>query len=392
MSQRSKTGKPHCWVVTGGGTGGHIYPALAAIQQIRDDELPVDIQYVGKTHGMEADKVPAQNISFYGIQFSGMPRSMTWRWVPWLFQLSMATLQVLWQFLTRWKPSVVFSTGGYVTAPVLLAALLTRTPYVVHEPDAHAGLVNRLFSRWASHVTTAFEKAFPGLPTERVTVAGNPIRSSIAPSVDRDSQKKAFSSFFSEVTLNHCDDEDEPTVLLVTGGSQGAASINQAVVNSLETLLKRPSVYVVHQTGARGYDDTKKWLKEISLSEEQTARYWCQPFIEDMPSALSIASLALCRSGSLTLSEHCAAGVPMILVPYPYAAADHQTKNAQRLVDAGAARLICDEELTCERFLEEWGDLLEHPEILKNMAKASMDKGRQGAASVIVEKLRRLSI
>lgn len=370
------------WVITGGGTGGHIFPALAVIQTIRDVDLQVELHYVGKTLGMEAEKVAGANVPFYGIAFTGMPRKLTWRWLPWLIQLVVATIQLVFQFVCVWKPSVVFSTGGYVTAPVLLAALLTRTPYVVHEPDAHAGLVNRVFSKWAAHVTTAFENTFPTVPLARVTATGNPIRSTIQPVSDQE-RFEAFQSFFPDANVS-----ENPLVLLVTGGSQGAASINRAVLDALPTLLEQyRQLYVIHQVGASDFEQVTSRFNELPLSSEFQARYWMNAFIDDMPKALASASLALCRSGSLTLSEHCAAGVPMVLVPYPFAAADHQTKNAQRLVDVGAAVMVTDGQLSSERLIGVLTEIMDDASILQTMSQCAQAVGRYQAAELIVEQL-----
>lgn len=364
-------------VITGGGTGGHIYPALAVIQQLQSEhgDQAITLQYVGKKKGMESEKVPPYQVPFYGITFTGMPRKITLHWVTWILQLVLATLQVTWKFLTDWHPNVVFSTGGYVTAPVLWAALLTRTPYVLHEPDAHSGLVNRLFSRWATYTTTAFEGALPHLPQSRTACTGNPIRSIIGLS-DRVAQVKAFQRFFPNQTLN-----ESEHVLLVTGGSQGAETLNKAVVKALPQ-FSALGVWVIHQTGAKGYADTQAWLGDTT-----EPKYWMSAFIDDMPTALDAADMACCRAGSLTLSEHYAAGIPTILVPYPYAAANHQLKNAQAAESAGAAVIIEDKDLTADSLLQQVKCWLILPEQLASAALSAEKLGRPKATQHIVSEI-----
>ncbi len=345
---------PHI-VLTGGGTGGHIFPALTVGAALRQQLPEAQIDYVGQPTGLEFERATKAGFPFTRITFSGMPRGLTWRWAAWLLQGVIATGTMLCRFIGK-RPKVVFATGGYVTAPVLAACVVLGISYVLHEPDAMPGLVNRLFCRWAAAITCAFTPATQVLGTAKTTVTGNPVRTDIG-TVDKAAAQQLL---FGSAISGPC--------VLVMGGSQGAASINQAVANGAEGLHSTLGATVLHQVGA------KHWQRFKEEHPSPSAYYQPVAFIEDMPTALAAANVVLCRSGSITLSELAMAGVPAVLVPYPHAAANHQYKNAMALVNDGAAVLLADRDLSAET-------VISHIErVLTPEANAAMRKRMQQRA------------
>lgn len=373
-------------VVTGGGTGGHIYPALAVAEMMNADPAVEAVTYIGKAGGLESELVPQSGIPFEGIEFYGMPRGKSpmvlFKLVAWLAKLEQAKAHAR-RLLTQLKPDVVFGTGGYVSAPVLMAAQSLKIPYVVHEPDAQPGLVNRLMSRHANIITTSFSEGAERLkhkPSQEVVVTGNPIRGTIGAL----NKTEALQS----LGLNW--PVDKP-VLLITGGSQGSRRLNTAVVEALPVLLKELGFCVAHLTGKKLYDETLVALDSKNPALKSRSGYWVQPYSANMAELLAIADLAVCRAGSLSLSEMYVSGIPTILVPYPFAAADHQRKNAQASVRAGASIMIEDNDCTGEKLLEALRPLVQDVELKQRMQDAAHTLGHPHATQEIVTCLKRFA-
>jgi UDP-N-acetylglucosamine--N-acetylmuramyl-(pentapeptide) pyrophosphoryl-undecaprenol N-acetylglucosamine transferase len=347
-------------LATGGGTGGHIYPALAVCDALR--ERGVTVAYVGKRDSMEARLVPEHGFPFHTIYFSGMPRRLTWQWLPWLGQWASATRDCI-RIINDFQPQAVFATGGYVSAPLVLAAILCRVPFMLHEPDAHPGIMNRTLSQWAAMASTAF----PNVPlkTPHIRVTGNPLRGTVG-SISR---PEAFARVKPDWN------PARPT-LLIFGGSQGARTLNNAVLQALPELLTQ--YQVIHQTGQTLFEETRQ-----KLPFESHPNYWVAPFFNNMADLLAMADVALCRAGALTLSELYAAGLPSILVPYPYAAQNHQHKNALASVQAGASVLLTDSNCTGPQLLA----TLQTMPPLATMRQASLKLARPNATQDIVEML-----
>jgi UDP-N-acetylglucosamine--N-acetylmuramyl-(pentapeptide) pyrophosphoryl-undecaprenol N-acetylglucosamine transferase len=371
-------------IVTGGGTGGHIYPALAVAEMMQADPFVEAVQYIGKTGGLESELVPQNGVPFEGIEFYGMPRDksplLPFKLLAWGLKLQQAKAHAK-TLLQSFRPNVVFGTGGYVSAPVLMAAKSLSIPYVVHEPDAQPGLVNRLMSRDAKIITTSFSEGAERLkhkPTQEVLVTGNPIRGSIG----HLSKAEALQSLGLDWSV-------ERPVLLVTGGSQGARKINTAVVEALPVLLNELGFSVAHLTGKKLYDETLAALERQAPGIKNHSAYWVQPYSAQMAALLAIAEVAVCRAGSLSLSEMYVCGVPTILVPYPFAASDHQRKNAQASVRAGASLYIEDSECSGERLIEELRPLTQNAERRRQMQSAALQLGHPQATQEIVSCLKR---
>ena len=316
--------RPSTILIMAGGTGGHVFPALALARLLR--AASHEVVWLGTQKGIEARVVPADNFPIEWLSMSGLRGKGALTLVLAPFKL----LQSIWQALgvmRRRRPHLVVGFGGFVTGPGGVAAWLTRRPLMIHEQNAIAGYSNRMLSNIARRVLSAFPKAFP--PGVRDQVVGNPVRAEI---VAQDPPALRFAK--REGSLR----------LLIVGGSLGAAKLNAVVPFAVAQLGKEGvTLQVRHQAGERGIDAARQSYAEAKVNADVA------PFIDDMARAYADADLVICRAGALTISELAAVGVASVLVPFPAAVDDHQTHNAQFLVREGAAVLIADRDLTAER-------------------------------------------
>lgn len=353
-------------VLTGGGTGGHIYPALSVAGCLEEDE----VLYVGTADGPEASIVPGA-----GVEFRSVPsRKLSRRPTPGaLVSAAVCAWGVVRAaaLLRSWRPEVVLGTGGYASAGVMFAAALLRIPTVVHEANVVPGRVNRLLARLCTRVALTYDASARYFPPGKTVVTGLPVRPEL---MDADPARAR-----AEYGLS----PDLPT-LLVSGGSGGAQTLNRAVIEALPRLMER-GLQVVHQTGKAHYDGV---LREIGTPP---SGYHPLAYVADMPALLAAATLIVCRGGSSTLAEVTAVGLPAIIVPYPFAVADHQTGNARALEEAGAALMVRDAEFTAERLVREVGAVLDSPERLRAMRERSRAQGRPEAAARVADLLRTLA-
>jgi len=356
MSERA----PHILMV-GGGTGGHVYPAIAiadAVQELRPD---AQIVFAGTQDRLEARAVPEAGYALHPITAQGIQRRASASNLLLPFRVAQGLMQS-WRLVGAIDPDVAVGTGGYVAGPVLLAAWLRGRPLLIQEQNAYAGLTNRILARLASRIHLAFPEAKDWVPAERAAVSGNPTRLSL----------REANPVEARVGL---DLPDEARVLLVMGGSLGSAAINGAVKDNLEALLEDDDVHVVWQTGTR-YHDT------ITAEVDENPRLQVVEYIDRMGAAYAAADLVVCRAGALTCSELQVTGTPAVLVPSPNVTADHQTKNARSMERAGAAVLLPEPELDA-RLAEMVTDLLGDPEALAEMAEAARERARPDAAEEI---------
>ncbi|HWZ61571.1 MAG TPA: undecaprenyldiphospho-muramoylpentapeptide beta-N-acetylglucosaminyltransferase [Steroidobacteraceae bacterium] len=314
-------------LIMAGGTGGHVFPALALARLLRARSL--EVVWLGTERGLEARVIPAEGIPLERLTVTGLRGKGLLAWLAAPFRLTLALAQAL-AVMRRHRPLVVVGLGGFVSGPGGVAAWLTRRPLIIHEQNAVAGFTNRCLAHLARVVLEAFPDSFGR--EVRARVIGNPVRADISalppPPV-------RFAS------------RSGPVRLLVFGGSQGAARLNAVVPFALARLAGRIHFEVRHQAGER-------WLEEARASYTRAGvQADVQPFIADMAQAYGWADLVVCRSGALTVSELAAAGVAAVLVPFPGAVDDHQAYNAQYLVRAGAAVVIPDRELSAERLAVE---------------------------------------
>ncbi|MCG8369613.1 MAG: undecaprenyldiphospho-muramoylpentapeptide beta-N-acetylglucosaminyltransferase [Proteobacteria bacterium] len=307
-------------MIMAGGTGGHVYPALAVARALQAASR--DVVWLGTRRGLESRVVPAAGIDIEWISVRGLRRKGAVAMLTAPIQLGRALLQSL-AVIRRRRPAAVLGMGGFVSGPGGVAAWLTRRPLVIHEQNAAAGLTNRLLARLARVVLQAFPGSFNSDVGARTV--GNPVREAIAavpPPQERYAARRG------------------PLRVLVLGGSQGALALNEAVPAALALLDADVRPDVRHQCGERTLDVARRVYDEHGVDAEIT------PFIDDMAGAYAWADLVICRAGALTVAELCAVGVPALFVPYPAAVDDHQTANARPMAEAGAATIVPESRLT----------------------------------------------
>jgi UDP-N-acetylglucosamine--N-acetylmuramyl-(pentapeptide) pyrophosphoryl-undecaprenol N-acetylglucosamine transferase len=350
-------------IVAGGGTGGHLYPAISIARALRDEET-VEVRFIGSREGLEARIVPDEGLPFHAIPARKLSRRPGIASVGALAVLGWGALRAA-LLLRDLRPDVVVGTGGYVSAGVVFAAALARVPTLIHEQNAVAGRANRLLGRLVTRVAVTFEESAICFPLGKCVCTGLPIRPEFA-HAGPDAARR-----------NYGLDPLRPT-LLVVGGSRGARRLNEIIEAALPRLVER-RIQVVHQVG-------KENTAHGFLSTAHTL-YHPIPYIDDMASALAAADVVLCRAGASTLAEVTAVGRPALLVPYPYAVDDHQTKNARVLADRGAARLLPEGELTPERLVAELDAILKDPDERDRMRAASAALGCPDAARLVAEQV-----
>ena len=309
-------------LMVAGGTGGHIFPALAVARALRDADF--DVHWLGSHVGMESQLVDNEfPMTFISVQAIRGKTFFSKCFSP--LRLCLAIWQA-WRAVKKLQPDIVIGMGGFVSGPGGVAARLAGKRLVIHEQNAIAGMTNRLLSKHAHVVLQGFPNAFPS--TIAAETVGNPVRPAISTILSPQERFKNRSG---------------PLRLLVIGGSQGARAINQAIVRLLKHYPNPEALVVRHQTGSLDFEAMRQAYQSIRVSAAVEA------FIDDMSEAYSWADLLICRAGALTVSEVAAAGVPSILIPFPYAADDHQYANGNYLVQAGAAQLIRQRDLTDSR-------------------------------------------
>lgn len=347
------------FLMAAGGTGGHVLPALAVARELR--ARGHQVLFVGTRKGLECRLAPVEGFAVECIEIGALKRVGWVRQVRTLWQLPLSTLRAM-GLLKRCGAAAVFSMGGYVAGPVCLAAWLRGTPLVVMEPNVVPGFTNRWAGKVARRVLLNFPETATFFSAGKCEVTGVPVREEffrLPP--------KPPGEFFD---------------VLVTGGSQGSRRLNEAVRQSWPLFRAGPvRVRITLQTGPAAYAELVREFAQAGIPGRVTA------FIDDMPGAFAQADLVVCRAGAGTVAELAAAGKPALLVPFPYAADDHQLRNAEALVRAGAARMVLDHELTGERLYREVMELASEPERLASMGRAARKFARPGAAQRVAQVL-----
>src|SRR5208283_3065065 len=343
-------------IVAGGGTGGHVIPALAIAQELRSRYI-AQVLFVGTPRGIETRLVPAAGFDLEVIKVGALNRvdfATRIRTVLYLPRAVMSSAKLIREF----RPDVMIGVGGYASGPAMLAAGMMNVPTLAFEPNVVPGVANRIVAPLVSTAAVHFRATCRYFRNCHVT--GVPVRR----------------EFF---TVPSRPKDARPT-LLVFGGSQGAHAINQAVLEALPKLMEEvPDIHIIHQTGEKDYAEAQSvYLRTMILAE-------VSPFIDDMPSAFASSDLLLCRSGASTVAEITAAGKPAIFIPLPTAADDHQTHNATALAEANAARLLPQFELTGERLVKEIAALLRDRLQLAKMSEAARHFTHPNAAAEIAD-------
>lgn len=360
------------FVVAGGGTGGHIYPALAITRGLKDRYPGAKILYIGTTRGMEADIVPKEGLPFKGIAAAGLER-----------KLSPRNLLVLWQaghgfwqangIIGHWRPDAVIGTGGYVCGPVVLAAALRGIPTLIHEQNALPGITNRILSRFACGIAVTFADSKRYFPRQRkVKLTGLPLRPEIL--------RADKSAGLEKMGL-----KGGRFLLFSFGGSRGARTINEAMVAVIKMFAGEPRLNILHVTGKDGHGDFLRACASAGIDLGKAGNVTIMSYIYNMQDALAAADLVVSRAGAATLAELTALGIPSILVPYPYASENHQEFNARALEKEGAALVVLDRQLNGELLCIRVAELLDGGDRLSEMALASKKMGKNHALEDIID-------
>jgi len=352
-------------LLAGGGTGGHLFPAVALAQLLLEQDPEAAVQFVGTAQGIEARVLPQLGLPLETIEISGLVGKNA------LAKLALApkllrSIRQSMRIIDRFQPDVVVGVGGYASGPVALAAKKSGCPLVLHEQNAWPGLTNRILGRWADRICVSFKETRSVFNDRKTLVTGNPVRGELprllAPA-------------------------DGPPTLLVFGGSRGARAINQGMLRVLPLLEEwRGRLQIIHQTGTEDLEAVTEGYHDAGWKDAEISS-----FIDDMADAYRRAHLVLCRAGATTIAELTCCGRPAILVPYPHAAGDHQTVNARALAKRGAALMLPQNELKGDSLARLLRDLLKDRERLLDMAGVARSLGMPEAAIKILDQCRALA-
>ncbi|PKU77929.1 uncharacterized protein LOC110107578 [Dendrobium catenatum] len=363
------------FVFTGGGSGGHIYPAIAIADELRSLCPDAKFLFLGTSAGLESNIVPSA-----GYDFTAIPASRLSRPFPspenLLFPFHVIhAIAAAWQILRRFRTDVVIGTGGYVAAPVYLAAVLSGTKIAIQEQNAFPGIANKIASPFASKVFLAFNECLKHFPNEKCSVFGNPVRLSLRSYVSKAVARTHF--FPNAVKLM----EEKAQVVLVLGGSQGANPINVAVLNMYyDMLLKHRNRFIIWQTGKDGFNEMESLVKNHR-------RLLLTPFLQAMDLAYAAADLVVSRAGAMTCTEILTTGKPSILIPSPYVAEDHQTKNALIMSDVAGSKILTEDELDSSSLATTIDAVLGDEDLMEEMSEKALKSALPNAAIDIAQSI-----
>jgi UDP-N-acetylglucosamine--N-acetylmuramyl-(pentapeptide) pyrophosphoryl-undecaprenol N-acetylglucosamine transferase len=361
-------------IISGGGTGGHIYPAIAIANALSRKITGIEILFIGAKGKMEMQKVPAAGYRIEGLWISGLQRRMTWKNLMFPFKL----LYSLWKtsnIINRFKPDVVIGVGGYASGPTLRSAVHKNIPTLIQEQNSYPGITNKLLAGKVNRICVAYEGMDRFFPKKKIVLTGNPVRQDI---YNMEEKREEASLFFGL--------KKDKMTLLALGGSLGARTINQSISHCIHNKITEAGIQIIWQTG-KIYHDTI--ITNPLVSNDQDVHI--HAFIDRMDLAFACADIVVSRAGAISISELCLAGKPVILIPSPNVAEDHQTKNAEALVKKDAAILLKDKDaqsLLYDMILELQSDISKRQKLSGNIKLLSTPY----AADQIAEEALRLII
>ncbi len=353
-------------IITGGGTGGHLFPGIALATALQQKYPGCKIMFIGTQRQLDQKALTGFNFQRESIACMGLKGMGLKHRMKSLFSLPIALLES-WKIIRDFQPDLVFGVGGYVTGPVLLAARLRSVPTCIHEQNSHPGLANRMISSFVSRIFVSIPGEYP-FPERKTVVAGNPVRQEILAAAESKQDDKRYVQ------------EDRPLTLMIMGGSLGAHRINMLMLEVVAQLdeTQKKSVQLLHQTGIADEEQVREGYAAAGIQAEVRA------FFTDMASLYSRADLVLARAGATSLAELSVMGLPAVLIPYPYAADDHQAKNAQYYVDGRGAVMYRESELDAERLGKILSQLLGDIDKLQQMALSMKNMGQPEATQCIL--------
>ncbi len=358
-------------IISGGGTGGHIFPAIAIADEIKRQHSSVQIKFVGANDRMEMERVPAAGYEIVGLPIMGLKRSLTFQNVKVIINL-LKSLRMAKKFIKQFKPDVAIGVGGYASGPTLRMASKLNIPTLIQEQNSYAGITNRLLAKSADCICVAYKGMEKYFPQEKIKLTGNPVR---AFAISDELKAEAF---------EHFEIKQGKPVLLIVGGSLGAKTINESIFHEFQKILES-GVQLIWQTGKHYFDEIKKQTNKYGISDEVKI----MPFISRMDLAYNIADLIISRAGAISISEICLMGKPSILVPSPNVSEDHQTKNAEALVHENAAIMVEDDKAR-QKLADQAISLIKDKTQLDRMSASAKQLAKPDAVKQIVENVNKL--
>ncbi|MEG0294656.1 undecaprenyldiphospho-muramoylpentapeptide beta-N-acetylglucosaminyltransferase [Enterococcus sp.] len=350
-------------VLTGGGTGGHIYPALAFINYVKEIDPTAEFLYIGAQRGLENKILPQTDIPFVALEIQGFKRKLTLDNLK-TIQLFMKSVKQAKKLLKEFQPDVVIGTGGYVSGAVMYAAAKLKIPTIIHEQNSVPGVTNKFLARYVDRIGISFEDSASYFPASKTRLVGNP-RAQEVRGIEKSSILEKY----------HLDPKKK--TVLIFAGSQGAKKINDAIIKALPTFAKK-DYQILYSTGERYYEELEE---SIGMTKDAFVNISIQPYINEMAEVMANCDLLIGRAGASSIAELTSLGLPAILIPSPYVTNDHQTKNAQSLVEVGAVAMITDAELTETNLVAKVDEIMNQPALHEQMAQASKTQGIPDAAS-----------
>ncbi|HOK62278.1 MAG TPA: undecaprenyldiphospho-muramoylpentapeptide beta-N-acetylglucosaminyltransferase [Soehngenia sp.] len=360
-------------IISGGGTGGHIYPALAIAKEIKKRyKEKVNIYYVGTPNGMEKELAKREGYEYRQVRVMGMPRNLSRESIKSAKELLIG-LNDSRKIINELNPKLIIATGGYVCFPISYVGNLKKIPVCIHEQNAFPGITNKILSRYASKVFITFDESKKYFKhPERTILTGNPIREELF-LVDKKAAYKAFD-------LN----SDKP-IILSFGGSGGQNSLNEAILTYIQSISECNDVQLIHITGKSHYEGFKEALEKKGVDLKENIKIF--PYLHDLPKVLNIATLVIASAGAITLAEISALGIPSILIPKAYTAENHQEYNAQVFEDAGASVVIKEKDLNGEVLAKTINELISDKRRLMEMSNNTKKLMNTNATEIIVDEL-----
>lgn len=352
-------------LVTGGGTGGHIYPALAVIRALQKVDDHLEVLYIGTEKGLENEIVTREGLPFKHIEIAGFKRSLSFENVKTIMKFFKA-VSISKKYIKEFQPDVVVGTGGYVCGPVVYSASRLKVPTIIHEQNSLPGVTNKFLSRYVNKVAICFEEARPYFPQDKVVLTGNPRATEVAGTLKLGKSALGL--------------DPHKKTIMISGGSRGAEPINEAFISMIKK-YEAAEYEVVFVTGNKHYEGIKSRIEDV----EQLKNVHVLPFINNMPQYLVNIDLFVGRSGATFLAEVTALGVPCILIPSPYVTANHQEYNARSLTDHGGGVLLLEKELTGESLYREIDRIMKDSQLRLNMRNTSKELGIPDAAYRLIK-------
>lgn len=360
------------YIITGGGTGGHVNPGLAIAREIKSREPDAQILFVGTQYGIESKLVPKAGFDIAYIEVKGFRRKLsmdTFKTVAKLLGSFRETRRIVREF----APDAVIGTGGYVCGPVLFHSAMKRIPTLIHEQNAFPGVTNKILSRFVNAVAISFEESREMFPAKKkITFTGNPIRGELF-KLDKEAARARLGL------------KGGKPLVVVFGGSLGSETLNNCITGMLNKMAGEPAYHLIYATGMKHYD---KVMAEITVPLPPEIRI--EPYLYNMDEVLAAADLAVCRSGAITLSELGALGVPSVLIPSPYVAENHQEHNARAFESKGAAVVILESQLNPDILSGQIGMLIQNRELRGKMASCARKLGIRDASQSLYDLLKKI--